>query len=200
MDPLVLKAFGRELEKTSGAEAAFRLLDRGRSLAGAAPGALRPPRVGSFGVKTVAAAAPTKVAVFDAVASSADLKSGIEEPTPTPEPKRRKVAFEGPTSQDIHGNIFEAMDGPGLKQTLKDLPVVIAAQGIAWGLGKTIADHIAENAARNTMAGTPAPGWVKHLPAAASIASGVGAYALGRVRQGMFDRREEARRQAKAKK
>jgi hypothetical protein len=82
----------------------------------------------------------------------------------------------------------EKMDKQRWKQTAKDLPLVIAATGIGYGLGRTGAELAAK---RLTKKG-PVAGFAKHLPMVASMASSAGAYALGRARGKMKERRDVA--------
>lgn len=107
-----------------------------------------------------------------------------------------KAAAEsrGVTEDPSRPLLYEKMDAAKWKQTAKDLPVVIAAQGVGWGIGKTLADKYEQRALRS---GGPAPKWVRHAPAIAGALNSVGAYALGRSRAELKERREAASAAAK---
>ncbi len=53
---------------------------------------------------------------------------------------------------------------PVWKQSLKDLPIAMAATGIGYGIGKTVADAIADNLHRTGQR----PNWLKYMPAVAA--------------------------------
>lgn len=82
----------------------------------------------------------------------------------------------------------ETMSPAKWKQTLKDVPLSVLAGGVGWGIGHTLAQMIGENIART---GTR-PGWTKAIPIATGALSMAGAYAAGRAREGLKQRREEA--------
>lgn len=81
------------------------------------------------------------------------------------------------------------MDEESWKQTLKDIPLVILATGLGWGVGKTVSGALGEHLAREGVK----PAWTKHIPAATALISSLGSYAMGRSRAEMARRREEAR-------
>lgn len=78
------------------------------------------------------------------------------------------------------------------RQTALDVPAVIVASGLGYGLGRTLSEELGVRAYNHAAATGELPGWVKHLPAATSIASSLGAYSLGRMRGEMLARREKA--------
>jgi hypothetical protein len=84
---------------------------------------------------------------------------------------------------------FEKMDEESWKQTLRDIPLVILATGLGWGVGKTVSGALGEHLAREGVK----PAWTKHIPAATALLSSLGSYAMGRSRAEMARRREEAR-------
>ena len=82
----------------------------------------------------------------------------------------------------------ERMSKSKWKQTLRDVPVVVAGTGIGYALGRVGAEELGEYAAKHTDNGKP-PGWLKHVPAAGAMASSLGAYALGRSSAKLKERR-----------
>jgi len=83
------------------------------------------------------------------------------------------------------------------RQTATDIPMVVLASGLGYGLGRTAAEQLGIRAYRHATEHGTLPGWVKHLPAATSIASSLGAYSLGRMRGELQARREKAELQKK---
>jgi hypothetical protein len=183
MHPRTLSAFVDELVKAAGAMAAFAALDRAGQMAGAGvgrglKGLSRPPRVGTFGVRTYA---PKLAEYTQPGVVNADSKTTAEEyVAPEPRPLRRKQAAE-------------KMDRESWKQTAKDLPVVIAGTGLGYGLGRTLAEEVGKRTAKKVVEGGKPPGWLKHVPLATSLASSASSYAFGRSREALRKRREEAR-------
>lgn len=174
------KMYKDDAPKTAAASAskAFSFLDRGGALSAIGPSAKakipgKPPGLGTFGVKDVAV--KPKVAGDACVGvTNADLKTSTEE-------YRAPIARRTKTS--------EKMDEEAWKQTLKDLPLVILATGLGWGVGKTISSSLGQQLAQ----GGVRPTWTKHIPAATAILSSLGSYAMGRSRGELARRREEAR-------
>ncbi len=83
------------------------------------------------------------------------------------------------------------------RQTALDVPAVILASGLGYGVGRTLSEELGIRAYRHAAETGTLPGWVRHLPAATSIASSLGAYSLGRMRGDMQARREKAEREKK---
>lgn len=83
------------------------------------------------------------------------------------------------------------------RQTALDVPAVILASGLGYGIGRTVSEQLGAHAYQHAASTGQLPGWVRHLPAATSIASSLGAYSLGRMRGDMQTRREKAELQKK---
>jgi hypothetical protein len=101
-------------------------------------------------------------------------------------------------TRDVHGREFEEMTKAKWKQMAKDLPVVALGSGLGYATGKELARQAAKH-----MAGT-SPKTRQFLnyamPMASTMVSATGAYALGRQRELLRQRREEAERLAQANK
>lgn len=156
---------------------AFSFLDRGGALTAIGPSVKakapgRPPSLGTFGVKDVGIAKKADDACGGV--TNADVKTTQEE-------YRAPIARRKTSS--------EKMDEESWKQTLKDIPLVILATGLGWGVGKTVSGALGEHLAREGVK----PAWTKHIPAATALISSLGSYAMGRSRAEMARRREEAR-------
>jgi hypothetical protein len=92
---------------------------------------------------------------------------------------------------------YEKMDRAAWIQTAKDLPILLAATGLGYGIGRTATEYIGDRVAHGMVQGAPKPGWVKHLPLLMAGMSNAGAYALGRSRTGLQERRTAASERAK---
>jgi len=112
---------------------------------------------------------------------------------------RTLESFGGAVREAIPKVAHERMDRAKWVQTAIDLPLVIGATGLGYGVGRTLADRLGERTAREALRTGRKPGWIKHLPLATSIMGSVGSYALGRSRAEMRSRREEASRRAQEK-
>lgn len=88
----------------------------------------------------------------------------------------------------------ERMDAESWKQTAKDLPRVIAATTIGYGLGKTLAEEIGKRVALQAVESGTKPAWVRHAPLAAAVLSSMASYSFGRTQEEARRRREEARK------
>lgn len=160
---------------------ALAFLDRGGALTSVGPSAKsavtgKPPSLGTFGVRSVGIAKKADDACGGV--TNADLKTTQEEYRAPIARARRKVSAE-------------TMDEASWKQTLKDIPLVILATGLGYGVGKTVAGHLGQTLAQ----GGVKPAWTKHIPAATALLSSLGSYAMGRSRSELARRREEARQQ-----
>ncbi len=91
---------------------------------------------------------------------------------------------------------YETMSPAKWKQTAKDMPVVIGATGVGWGIGKTIADVAGEKMFAKAMRTGKKPAFLKHAPLVTGALSGLGTYAMMRTREEMKNRREAAEKQA----
>jgi hypothetical protein len=80
------------------------------------------------------------------------------------------------------------------KQTLLDVPLVIGAAGLGYGLGRTAADYIGTNAAAK---GKSVPGAAKFVPFGLQVGGALTAYGLGRMRGMLAERRNAAEASAK---
>lgn len=89
---------------------------------------------------------------------------------------------------------YEAMDPPAWKQTLKDVPVSLAGMALGYGIGRTIADHVAGGLAQGAR-----PSWLKYMPQIAAGVSSAAAFGQSRVRGILKARRDEARLQEERK-
>ena len=159
----------------------FSFLDRGGALTSVGPSAKqavtgKPPSLGSFGVRSVGAGIAKKADDACGGVTNADLKTTQEE-------------YRAPIARKKSA---ETMDEAAWKQTLKDIPLVILATGLGYGVGKTISGHLGQTLAQN---GTK-PAWTKHIPAATALLSSLGSYAMGRSRNELERRRQEARERA----
>ncbi len=125
-------------------------------------------------------------------AASAKLM-GVKPPRPPGPPKPGSF---GISIKKAQREAPERMSPAGWKQTAIDLPLVIGASGLGYGIGKTIADSVGESAARRAVQTGVKPKWVKHAPLAASVLSSIGAYALGRTRAKLKERRAAAEKRA----
>ena len=180
MHPRTFSAFVDELLKVADASAAFVALDRAGQMSGSGfgdePEPPKPPRdnttVKTYNAKTSEYSQPGVV--------NADLKTSTEEYV-AHEPRRRKLAAE-------------KMDRESWKQTAKDLPVVIVGTGLGYGVGRTVAEEVGKRVAKRAVETGKKPAWLKHAPLASSLISSAGSYALGRSREIMRQRREEARK------
>ena len=165
-------------DKLSNVPGVFRQLDAGRVLGAVGPTnkALKPPALGTFGVKSSIPGTGIVKRADDACGgvTNAEIKTTEEE-------YRAPIAKRSKTSA-------EKMDEERWKQTLKDIPLVILATGLGWGIGKTISGAVGERLAREGVR----PEWTKHIPAATALLSSVGSYAMGRSRGEMARRRDEA--------
>ena len=83
----------------------------------------------------------------------------------------------------------ETMSASKWKQTAKDVPLAILAGGVGYGIGRTLAEVIGENAA----ASGQRPGWLKAVPLATSALGALSAYSASQARDGLRKRREAAR-------
>lgn len=77
------------------------------------------------------------------------------------------------------------------KQTLRDMPVVIGAGAVGWGVGRTLADVVAER-----YAGPTATSGAKYAPLLGNILSASAGYAAGRMQSELRKRRDAAERAA----
>lgn len=121
--------------------------------------------------------------VFAAFGEAID-KTAIDVPSltcahedPLPQRKTKKAEAEP-----------ETMSKAKWKQTLIDVPLSIAAGGIGYGIGRTLAEVIGERVAITGMK----PGWLRAMPYVAGGASMLGTLAANQVRTGLRKRREEA--------
>lgn len=153
MDRAVFTSFAAELKKSSSGMDSFKALDRAGQMAGAgvSRAVATPPRIGTFGVKTVG------------------------------------VKTAAPQQPDV-------MDRESWKQTAKDLPRVIAATMVGYGVGKTLAEEIGKRVAVNAFEAGVKPGWVRHAPMAAAVLSSMASYSFGRSQEEARRRRDEARK------
>lgn len=92
----------------------------------------------------------------------------------------------------------ERMTPAKWKQTAKDLPLIIGASGLGWGLGKTIGDLAGEHLARHGV--PPNPAAAKYAPLVGSVLASGASYALGRSRGIQAERRDAAEAKSREKK
>lgn len=90
----------------------------------------------------------------------------------------------------------EGMSKSTWKQTLLDLPVVVAGTALGYGVGRVAAEELGARAAKQTASGMP-PAWLKHVPMGAAAASTALGYALSRSTAKMRERRAEAHKTGK---
>lgn len=88
------------------------------------------------------------------------------------------------SADDSYGGMTAAQ----WKQTAMDLPLVAAASGVGWGLGKTLADEVA----RRNMGPSPTQGYSKYAPAIGSMLAAAAGYTAGRMRGSLSERRAQA--------
>jgi hypothetical protein len=99
-------------------------------------------------------------------------------------------------TKDVDGREYEEMDRPAWKQTAKDLPLVVGATALGYGLGKTLSEEVGR---RYVASGKIAPKWLQYAPVVhAGLMSG-SSYLFGRSRAALKDRRDDARAREAAK-
>lgn len=87
---------------------------------------------------------------------------------------------------------FEEMTGPRWKQTMRDVPGVIAAGALGWGLGATALELVGDRLARTGNR----PAWLGYIPPAMALASAVTPIAQDRIRTLLRERRDRAEMRA----
>jgi uncharacterized protein YycO len=92
------------------------------------------------------------------------------------------------TSEAVAPGTRERMGASGWRQTATDLPAVIVASGLGYGISKTIADEVVR---RRVARGLPAlsPTTKKYLPLGLAIGNAVMGYGLAQVRNELQHRR-----------
>lgn len=87
---------------------------------------------------------------------------------------------------------FEALDRPGLEQTLKDLPITIIGSALGYAVGNAAARHVLQRY------GAPgAPEWVRHVPKAVGAAQAIAVPVLQAKINQILKQRRAAAREAK---
>jgi len=89
---------------------------------------------------------------------------------------------------------YEHMTGAKWKQTAKDLPLVILASGIGYGLGRSAAELIGEKLMRTGQR----PSWLGALPTAMSVGSGIAMMGNAHLQSVLRNRREAAEAASRA--
>lgn len=93
-----------------------------------------------------------------------------------------KVAAEA-----VRERTFAGMTPTAWKQTAKDMPFVIGAGAVGWGVGKTIADAVASR-----HAGPMVTQGAQYAPMIGNIIGMAASYTAGRMRAELQQRRNEA--------
>lgn len=99
-----------------------------------------------------------------------------------------------PTSKAVLGpgvppKEYEALDRPGAKQTMKDLPVVILGTALGYALGEAAARMVVKRYAQ-----PGAPDWLKYAPRIVGAAHAIALPVLQhKLQQKMKERRDAAR-------
>ncbi|RLA42233.1 MAG: hypothetical protein DRQ64_00150 [Gammaproteobacteria bacterium] len=88
------------------------------------------------------------------------------------------------------GDTAEQMSGPRWKQTAFDLPAVAVGAGLGYGAGRVLSEGVARTLLKSSPVAQQR--FLKAAPYANVALSSMGAYALGRQRGIMRDRRDEA--------
>jgi len=101
-----------------------------------------------------------------------------------------KVAAEA-----VRERTFAGMTPEAWKQTAKDMPFVIGAGAVGWGVGKTIADAVASRHAGPVMTQG-----AQYAPMIGNIIGMAASYTAGRMRAELQQRRNEAAKTAEDKK
>lgn len=169
-----LQAFFSEMTKMAGIKP---LLRPGKSTITAQPMKMptmpkipQPMKPGTFGVGD-----------YTKSASINDVIGSIPTMAPGNLHERGKLVLPG--DQD-----YEHMTPAKWRRTLIDVPAVVGASALGYGLARTGADMYGEHLTRTGKV----PGWVKHTPAIAAGLTSLGAYALGRQSEILKERRIEA--------
>jgi len=101
-------------------------------------------------------------------------------------------------TRDVRGREFEEMTKAKWKQVAKDVPVVALGSGLGYATGKLLT----EQAVKRMGGSSPKTRQFLNyaMPMASTMVSATGAYALGRQRELMRQRREKAEHMAQVSK
>lgn len=105
------------------------------------------------------------------------------------------LAVAEPWEQGAPPRRIEALDGPGMRQTLRDLPLSIAGSTLGYMIGHHIAKKLLD---QHDVPGAPA--WIKQVPRAIGILNAVGAPLAQAKINDILRRRRAERRAVEAKK